>query len=84
MWFKLVKWKLEKEAKGFSVPKTIYIRRLKGRNKFAHAGSKILGRSTNLPRYIEVELANHVKEMESRFDGLTLRDLCKQYFIQHS
>ena len=70
----------KKAAKEFSVPKTTLIRGLKGCNKFAHGGSKILGRSTDLPRYIENELANHVKEMESRFYGLTLTDLHKLAF----
>ena len=64
----------KKVAKEFSDPKTTLIRRLKGCNNFAHGRSKILGRST------ENELANHVKEMKSRFYGLTLTDLRKLAF----
>ena len=54
----------KKAAKEFYVPKATLIRKLKACNKFAHGGSKVWGRSTDLPRYIENELANHFKEME--------------------
>ena len=76
------KMETKKAAKEFSVPKTTLVRRQKECNKFAHGGSKILERLTDLPRYIQSELANHVKEMESRFYGLTLTDLRKLFKSQ--
>lgn len=57
------------------IPKATLLRHLNNSNKYAIGGLKYIGRSSDLPDDTELQLANHIKQMEARFYGLTNNNL---------
>ena len=65
----------------YQVPKSTLERRVNEQNKIAVGGKKHLGRfTTTFDTDFEEELVTYAKDMESRFFGITCRDLRKLAF----
>ncbi|XP_026746589.1 jerky protein homolog-like [Trichoplusia ni] len=62
--------KFNETCRVFNIPKPTFRRHLKGLNM--HEG---IGRPKYLTKAMEDELVNHILELESRFFGVTIRDL---------
>ena len=66
-----------KASKEFNVLKTILRRHFHDQNKIVKYGRKHIGRTPDLPKVLEKQLADHVFQMKAKFYGLTLEDLKK-------
>lgn len=65
----------------YDIPKSTLGRRVLGRNKVVKGSEKQLGRfNTTFDKLFEDELVRYVKDMESRFFGMTYMDLRKLAF----
>lgn len=60
-------------AKTFSVPKTTLMRRFKKQQ--GSSKGDLGGPRTTFPKQVEIEICEHIIEMETRFFGLTSKDL---------
>jgi hypothetical protein len=67
-------------SRAYDAPKANFKRRFDGRNIIVIDHVQAFGRSTDLPKEMEDEIAKHVLLLEERFFGLTMNDMQRLAF----